>query len=144
MKKLLIFAAVFVLLVTIGVTIYAMAELSSVGAENSTEQTLALPSAGHSSDALRYAQENYTDYTAKYDIESHILTLEKATDFSIRSAESIYTDSTTYLTQARIFALDIADACGDSELIVKLCYLSKDGEPMFSVASDGSVIKYWE
>ncbi len=144
MKKLLIFAAVFVILVTIGVSVFAVLKLSSLDGEDEAPQASALPATDERIDVLAYAQEYYPDYAAKYDAKSHILTLERITEFSIKSAQSIYTDSSTYLTQARIFALDIAEACGDAELIVELCYLSKDGERMFSVASDGTVTKYWE
>lgn len=144
MKKLLIFAAIFVILVTIGVSVFAVVKLSSLDGEDEAPQASTLPSNEESVKALAYAKQNYPDYTAKYDAKSHVLTLEKTTEFSLKSAQSIYTDSSTYLTQARIFALDIAEACGDAELIVELCYLSKDGERMFSVASDGTVTKYWE
>lgn len=142
MKKLILFAAAFVLLVTVGVTIFAVVKLTTPA--KSSQEVSATVDTEAKSDVLHYAQANYPDYTAKYDAKKNLLTLEKTTSFSMQSAESIYTEATTYLMQAQIFALDIAEGCNEPDLVVALCYVSKDGEPMFSVASDGTVTKYWQ
>ncbi|MBE6985536.1 MAG: hypothetical protein E7434_08040 [Ruminococcaceae bacterium] len=142
MKRLLIFAAIFVLLVSLIVGVYLVISLLSMEAD--TTQTESILTTQPKSDVETYAAEKYSDFTAQYDAEQQLLILSKTTSFSLQSAQSIYTDTSTYLTQAQIFALDVSAICGVPELTVELCYLSKDGEPMLSVASDGSVTKHWE
>ena len=141
MKKLLVFAVLFVLLVIIGVGIFAVVNILSLSGSNEespdTSQIVELSS------VEQYAAENYPDYKAVYAAESKTLTLEKKTDFSLASAQNIYSDHSTYLSQAQLFALDISIACDEPDLVVVLWYLSKDNEPMLKVASNGVVNKYW-
>ncbi len=142
MKKLLIFAAVFVTLVILVVGIYLVVSLVSMQSDPSqTEPVLTTQARAHVED---YAIENYPDFSAEYDAQAKLLRLTKTTSFSLQSASSIYDDTSTYLTQAQIFALDISAVCAEPELTVELCYLSKDGEPMLSVSSDGEVTKHWK
>lgn len=144
MKKFMIFAAVFVVLVVLFVGIYLAITFFSLGSNSQSEQVTAASTESLSSDVLSYVAENYDEFTAKYDEGSNLLTLYKKTSFSLKSAPSIYTDTSTYLTQAQIFALDISAACAQPELTIVLCYLSKDEEPMLSISSNGTVTKHWE
>ncbi len=141
MKKLMLFAVLFVILVTIGIAVFVIVKFSSV--EN--EATSVTVSENKDISAIeQHAKANYPQYHAIYDENSKTLTLQKSTDFSIASAQSIYTDPSTYLNQAQLIALNISTVCDEPELTVVLCYLSKDGEPMLSVASNGKITKYWE
>ena len=142
MKKLLIFAAIFVSLVILVVGVYLAVSLFSM--EASTSQNEPTATTQKQVEIIDYVMENYTDFAAQYDATAKHLQLTKTTSFSLESAASIYDDTSTYLTQAQIFALDISAVCGEPDLTVELCYLSKDGEPMLSVASDGTVTKHWE
>ncbi len=142
MKKMLIFAALFVTLVILVVGIYLAISLLSMKAD--TPQSDVTVSTQARSRIEDYAAENYPDFTAEYDAEKKLLRLTKTTSFSLHSAASIYDDTSTYLTQAQIFALDISAVCGEPELTVELRYLSKEGEAMLSVSSNGAVIKHWQ
>lgn len=141
MKKLVIFAALFVFLVIIGLSIFIFIKFSSLG---DIETTQSVDTALYASSVEQYAAEKYPGYTAVYDVQNNILTLQKQTDFSIESAPSVYTDPASYLSQVQILTMDISAMCSEPELTVVLCYLSKDGTPMYSVASNGTVTKYWE
>ena len=142
MKKLLIFAVLFVLLVSIGVGIFAVIKIASLG--NNDETATTAPQAVEATSIAQYVAKNYPDYNAVYDAPSKTLTLKKATDFSLASAQRIYSDHSTYLSQAQFLALDISISCNEPDLVVVLCYLSKDGEPMLSVGSNGAVTKHWK
>ena len=139
MKKMLFFAAFFVFVVTIGVAIYAVINIASVDSNDATESPKS-----EISNIEQYAAENYPEYDAEYHSQSKTLTLKKQTDFSLQSAPSIYNNPYSYLNQTQIFALDISLACSEPDLIVVLCYVSKDGEPMLSVGSDGTITQHWK
>ena len=143
MKKLVLFSALFVFLVIIAVGVYAVINIASLGESESAESINATEQLKLSS-VEQYASEKYPDYTASYDPDSTTLTLKKKTDFSLNSASSVYTDPTSYLSQAQFIALDISYACEEPDLTVVLCYLSKDSEPMLSVASNGKITKHWK
>ncbi len=144
MKKFMVFAAVFVVLIVLFVGIYLAVTFLSLGSDSQATQDTIEAAELPSSDILEYVSQNFPEFTAKYDAAGKILTLYKTTSFSLQSAQSIYTDTSTYLTQAQIFALDISAACAEPELTVILCYLSKDDEPMLSISSDGTVMNHWE
>ena len=137
MKKWLIAAAVFVLIIVVFLTVFIVIKLAPFGAKEE-------PSSGTAAFPAEYAQKNYPDYQSSYDPEQKLLTLKKQTDFSLASASAIYTDDKTYATQVRLLALDILAACDDPEIEVVLQYVSRDGEPMYSISSTGRIIRYWE
>ena len=137
MKKWLIAAVIFVIIIMVAVTVFAVIKLAPLGSkEEAVSEGILSPES--------YAREHYPDYNVIYDAGQKLLILEKKTDFSMSSASSIYADDDTYTVQVRILALDILDACGDPEIEVLLRYLSKDGEPMYSVSSLGPIVRYWE
>ena len=137
MKKWLIAAIVFVIIVMVFVAVFAVIKLAPLSSEKET-------SSGDIQSPEIYAGQHYPDYKVIYNAEKKLLILEKQTDFSMASASTIYADDDTYAVQVRILALDILDACGDPEIEVLLRYLSEDGKPMYSVSSLGPVVRYWE
>ena len=143
MKKMVLLSILFVLFVTVGVSIYAVINLLSLSSEEASVSVATNQNANLSL-IEQYAIENYPDYTAEYNAQSKTLTLKKQTEFSVESAPSIYTDPTSYLSQTQIFALDISLACDEPDLVIVLTYVSKDGEPMLSVGSNGTIIKHWK
>lgn len=142
MKKLVLFSALFVFFVIIAVGIYAVVHLASLGEDSAATDN---GTSNHSAICAveQYAAEKYPDYMTSYDENSKTLTLKKSTDFSIDSAPTVYTNPSSYLSQAQFIALDISYACEEPDLTVVLCYLSKDSEPMLSVASNGKITKHW-
>lgn len=136
MKKWLIIAAVFVLAVVIGVTIFVVVKFASL---DKTAETTVAPAAPEA-----YAKKHYPEYDITYMPEQKLLILEKKRDFSLDRAPGIYTDDSIYITQVRILAVDILAACDDPEIEVVLRYLSENGEPMYAVSSTGEITRYWE
>lgn len=89
-----------------------------------------------------YVAEKYPDYDCVYDEKSGTLALSKTTEFSLASAQSIYSNNDTYPSMVKIIAADVLVACDLEHLTVTLRYLSKDGEPMYEVSSDGTTVVY--
>lgn len=137
MKKLLLIAGLIVLLIVIIVAVFVIVQFSALQSDSELPE-------GDRKVIEEYVAENYPEYGCKYDASNQTLTLTKSTEFMFESAESIYTDHNTYLMSVSIIAADISVACNQSDLVVFLRYDSKDGEPMYCVASDGTIIKYWE
>ena len=140
MKKMLLCASLFVFIVIIGVSVYAVINIASLDSEPtgvSDNKNAPL------TQIEQYAAENYSEYDAQFDAQSKTLTLKKKTSFSLASASSIYTNPLSYFEQTQIFALDISLACNEPDLIVVLTYLSKDNEPMLSVSSNVEITLHW-
>lgn len=104
-----------------------------------------LSSDGSSADHSRietYVAEKYPEYDCEYDKKSETLTLTKTTEFSLASAQAIYGENETYPSMVKIIAADLLVACDLDNLTVTLRYLSKDGETMYTVSSDGTAVVY--
>ncbi|MBE6927741.1 MAG: hypothetical protein E7467_04540 [Ruminococcaceae bacterium] len=141
MKKFLIFAAVFVSVTILAVTVYLCITFLGI---DQTKPAATVTQAEPGSPIDAYVREMYPEFAVSYDAQNKHLTLSKLTDFSLASAESIYDDPSTYLTQVQVITLDISIACKEPELLLTLTYLSKNAEPMLSIVSDGSIVKHWE
>lgn len=98
-----------------------------------------------------YAAKSWPGYEQSYDEAAQILTLSHPTTMSYENACSyggnVYTDELapeTYLEQVRTIAVDVIAHCGCPSLNVVLQYTGTEGEPIFTVSSDGTVWTCWE
>lgn len=133
LKKLLLFSALAVVLILVAVAVVIWAQFGSLSSEDASADRLQIEA---------YAAEKYPEYECVYDKKSETLTLTKTTEFSIASAQAIYGENETYPSMVKIIAADVLVACDLENLTVTLRYLSKDGEPMYEVSSDGTAIVF--
>lgn len=133
MKKLLPFSALAVLLILVAVTAFVLIRFGSLSSDETSADRPQIEV---------YASEKYPDYDCVYNEKNNTLTLTKTTEFSLASAQSIYADNNTYPGMVKIIAADLLLSCDAEGLTVTLRYLSKDGEPMYQVSSDGTAVVY--
>lgn len=133
MKKLLLFSALAVVLILVAVAAVILVQFGSLSSDETPADR---------SQIEAYAVEKYPEYDCKFDQKTETLTLTKTTDFSLASAQSIYVDDATYLSLVKIIASDVRTACDSDRLTVTLQYLSKDGETMYTVSSDGTAVVF--
>lgn len=144
MKKWLIAAILIVLTVLIAVNIllflrfYSIySSMESSDPEPSTQQT----------DVEAYIATLWPAFTCEYSDGS--LTMTQTTTISYAGALSygkeVYCDDLapeTYLSDAVAVAADVASHCGVSARVT-FRFLSSDGEPIFTVCSDGTIWTCW-
>ena len=146
MKKWLILAVAIVLVILLTVGIFLCIRFVSIYREmqeaESTAQSLSVE---------EYAAQKLPEFVREYDRKTNTLTLSRVSTLSYEEACSIgakvYVDELapeTYLSQARSIDLDITAQCRSGALTVVLCYLSTDGEPIFTVSSEGDIWTCWE
>lgn len=99
-------------------------------------------------DVLAYAEETYPQYDCSYD--GGVLTLRNTLTLTYEQAcsigGSIYTGELapeTYLSAVQAIALDISARCGQA-VNVALVQESSDGQPVFTVGSNGQITVCWE
>ena len=144
MKKWLVAAILIVLAVLIAVSVFLVlrfysiySSLDSSDPEPSTQQT----------DVEAYIAPLWPAFTCEYSDGS--LTMAQTTTISYSGALSygkeVYSDDLapeTYLSDAVAIAADVASHCGVSAEVT-FRFLSSDGEPIFTVCSDGTIWTCW-
>ena len=144
MKKWLVAAILIVLTVLIAVSVFLVlrfysiySSLDSSDPEPSTQQT----------DVEAYISPLWPAFTCEYSDGS--LTMAQTTTISYSGALSygkeVYSDDLapeTYLSDAVAIAADVASHCGVSAEVT-FRFLSFDGEPIFTVCSDGTIWTCW-
>lgn len=146
MKKWLFLAVAIILVVLLITGVFLCIRFVSVYREaNETESTAQALS------VEEYAAQKLPEFAHAYDKSTHTLTLTRLSSLSYEDACSIggkvYVEELapeTYLEQVRSIDLDIAAQCRSGALTVVLCYLSTDGEPIFTVSSEGDIWSCWE
>lgn len=146
MKKWLILAVAIILVVLLTVGVFLCIHFVSLYREaNETESTAKKLS------VEEYAAQNLQEFTHEYDKKTNTVTLTRISSLSYDDACSIggrvYVDELapeTYLEQVRSIDLDITAQCRSGALTVVLCYLSTDGQPIFTVSSEGDIWTCWE
>ena len=146
MKKWLIIGVAIILVVLLTAGIFLCIRFVSLYRETQETETAA--------DGLsveEYAAQKLPEFAWEYDRKTNTLTLSRVSSLSYEDACSIggkvYVDELapeTYLDQARSIDLDITAQCRSGALTVVLCYLSTDGEPIFTVSSEGDIWTCWE
>ena len=145
MKKGLVIAVAVILVVLIAVCVFfGVKFLSLYRSADDTESTAQKLS------VQDYAAQKLPEFDCSYDEAAGALTLSRSASLSYDDACAIggkvYVDELapeTYLSQVRSISLDVEVQCG-SPVNVVLCYRSTDGNPIFTVSSDGSVWSCWE
>lgn len=96
-----------------------------------------------------YARQSYPEFSCSYD--GACLTLSRKTQMSYETAcsvgVSIYCDELapeTYLPQVRAIYADLISVCEPERLLVRLVYLSSEGEIIWSIDTDGTIFTCWE
>lgn len=146
MKKWLILAVAIIIVVLLTVGIFLCIRFVSIYRE-----TQAAESTAQSLSVEEYAAQALPEFVCDYDRKANTLTLSRTSSLSYDEACSIgakvYVDELapeTYLIQARSIDLDITAQCRVGALTVVLRYLSTDGEPIFTVSSEGDIWTCWE
>ncbi|MGN1306333.1 MAG: hypothetical protein ACI4V3_01535 [Faecousia sp.] len=146
MKKWLIIAVAIILVVLLTAGVFLCIRFISIYRE--TQET---ESTAQSLSIEEYAAQKLPEFVREYDRKTNTLTLSRVSSLSYEDACSIggkvYVDELapeTYLNQARSIDLDITAQCRSGALTVVLCYLSTDGEPIFTVSSEGNIWTCWE
>lgn len=146
MKKWLILAVAIILVILLTVGVFLCIRFVSLYRE--TQET---ESTAQSLSVEEYAAQKLPEFAREYDRKTNTLTLSRVSSLSYEDACSIggkvYVDELapeTYLNQARSIDLDITAQCRSGALTVVLCYLSTDGEPIFTVSSEGDIWTCWE
>lgn len=146
MKKWLIIAVAIILVVLLTAGVFLCIRFVSIYRE--TQET---ESTAQSLSVEEYAAQKLPEFVREYDRKTNTLTLSRVSSLSYEDACSIggkvYVDELapeTYLGQARSIDLDITAQCRSGALTVVLCYLSTDGEPIFTVSSEGDIWTCWE
>ena len=146
MKKWLIIAVAIILVVLLTAGAFLCIRFVSIYRE--TQET---ESTAQSLSVAEYATQKLPEFAWEYDRKANTLTLSRVSSLSYEEACSIgakvYVDELapeTYLDQARSIDLDITAQCRSGALTVVLCYLSTDGEPIFTVSSEGNIWTCWE
>ena len=147
MKKWLVAAILIVLVVLIAASVFLVllvlrfysiySSMESSDPEPSTQQT----------DVEAYIATLWPAFTCEYSDGS--LTMTQTTTISYAGALSygkeVYSDDLapeTYLSDAVAVAADVASHCGVSAEVT-FRFLSSDGEPIFTVCSDGTIWTCW-
>ena len=144
MKKWLVAAILIVLVVLIAASVFLVlrfysiySSLDSSDPEPSTQQT----------DVEAYIAPLWPAFTCEYSDGS--LTMTQTTTISYAGALSygkeVYCDDLapeTYLSDAVAVAADVASHCGVSARVT-FRFISSDGEPIFTVCSDGTIWTCW-
>lgn len=144
MKKGLIAAILVVLAILIAVSIFLVLRFydiySSMESSDSEAATL-------QTDVEAYIAPLWPSFTCEY--SEGTLTMTQATTISYAGALSygkeVYCDDLapeTYLSDAVTVAADIGSHCGASAKVT-FRFVSSDGEPIFTVSSDGTVWTCW-
>lgn len=146
MKKWLIAAIAIILVVLITVCVFVCIRFLSIYREAKEETT-----SGQTLSVEEYAAQKLPEFEREYDKTTNTLTLSRTASLSYADACSlggkVYVDELapeTYLEQVRSIDLDITGQCRCGALTVVLRYLSTDGEPIFSVSSEGDIWTCWE
>lgn len=98
-----------------------------------------------------YAQEHWAQYAPfTYEEENLALTLTMKSNMTYAAAcvsgGSVYEGDLSpesHLDTLRMISLEIANACKLPHLSLTLQCVSSDGQPIFTVASDGAVWRCW-
>ena len=147
MKKWLVAAILIVLVVLIAASVFLVllvlrfysiySSMESSDPEPSTQQT----------DVEAYIAPLWPAFTCEYSDGS--LTMTQTTIISYAGALSygkeVYSDDLapeTYLSDAVAVAADVASHCGVSARVT-FRFISSDGEPIFTVCSDGTIWTCW-
>ena len=145
MKKWLLVLILTAVLILIAVSVYLVLQFTSLYQETNATEPAALQS------VQEYAAENLSEYDARYDGATQVLTLERAASISYADAclvgGKIYADELapeTYLGQVQSIALNVASNCDCTALTVVLSYVSNDGKAIFTVSSNGDIWTCWE
>ena len=145
MKKWLIAAVLVVLAILIAVSIFLVLRFYSIYSSMESSDTEA---ATLQTDVEAYIAPLWPRFTCNY--SESPLTMTQATSISYAGALSygkeVYCDDLapeTYLSDAVTIAADIASHCGVSAEVT-FRFVSSDGEPIFTVCSDGTVWTCWE
>ena len=146
MKKWLIIGVAIILVVLLTAGIFLCIRFVSIYRETQEAESTA-----QSLSVEEYAAQKLPEFAWEYDRKTNTLTLSRVSSLSYEDACSIggkvYVDELapeTYLDQARSIDLDITAQCRSGALTVVLCYLSTDGEPIFTVSSEGDIWTCWE
>lgn len=149
MKKSLI-VAVLIILFSVILLIVAVFLLVGTAQQNAAEDPTQAPAQGPES-IIAYVKENWPGYEPLYDPAANILTLSRETAMDYEAAcaygGSVYEGDLapeTFRQSAASIAFDVATNCNEPSLSVKLCYLSSDGKPIFTVSSGGEIWTCWE
>ena len=144
MKKWLIAAILVVLAILVAVSIFLILRFYDIysSMENSDTEAATLQT-----DVESYIVPLWPSFTCEY--SEGALTMTQATTISYTGALSygkeVYCDDLapeTYLSDAVTIATDIASHCGVSAEVT-FRFLSSDGEPIFTVSSDGTIWTCW-
>lgn len=98
-----------------------------------------------------YVREHWAMFDVSYEEATQSLTLNKSASMTFEKAcaygASVYSGELapdSYLSEIRSIGLDVLASFDCPSLSVELLYMSSDGEPIFSVKSDGTVWTCWE
>lgn len=142
MKKVLILFAVCFAALLIVLSVFLLIRFAAL-AQTEDSPAAQLPSVED------YARQNYPEFSCAFD--GACLTLSSKTQMTYETAcsvgASIYCDELapeTYLPQVRAIRADLISACEPERLLVRLVYLSSEGETIWSIDTDGTIFTCWK